>query len=142
MELIRKCWPKGLAGKLIRFVIIFVVCLGIVFWTISYVQVALLKDTVKVEEENRSELVETEFKDSMSEFSQDFLLEMITWAADKTDDEFWIIEHDITSLGAQVESVFRNPENYERIPVLPPSKENAGKCVLQILYPDRRGRKT
>ncbi|MCR5405045.1 MAG: hypothetical protein K6E91_14685 [Butyrivibrio sp.] len=61
---------------------------------------------------------------------------MSIWAADKTNDEFWIFYHDLRGLSHQVENVIRNPENYEMADLQQPQKQNAGKYVLQILYPD------
>lgn len=134
MKKLRDIIPTGLAAKLIRFVVIFVLILGLVFITMSRVQVRLLKGEVRSEEEKRSELIEGEYQDSMTEYVQDSLLQLNIWAADKTDDEFWIIIHDMRSLGSQVADVFKHPEKYERITVNEPIKENTGKFALQILY--------
>ena len=99
MKKFRELFPTGLAAKLIRFVVIFVLILGLVFIVMSRVQVRLLKGEVRSEEEKRSELIKGEYQDSMTEYVQDSLLQLNIWAADKTDDEFWIIIHDMRSLG-------------------------------------------
>lgn len=128
--------PIGLAGKLIRFVIIFVLCMGAAFAIMSFVQVSLLKKVVKSEEFTQTYTIQTTYAITTASVPRDSLYELITWAADKTDDEFWILDHDIRILGEMVEDVFMNPENYECIPVLQPQKENGGKYALQILYPE------
>ena len=130
--------PKGLEGKLIRFVVIFVLILGVVFQIISHFRVELVREAVIREEEKQIDLVQKEYESSMAKLTKESLLQLITWAADKTDDEFWILDHDVRALKTQVEAVFRNPENYERIRVYEPKKENRGKYALQILFPDGR----
>jgi sigma-B regulation protein RsbU (phosphoserine phosphatase) len=100
------------------------------------VQTSLLKKAVKDEEVSRLNLIQGEYRQSMDEYNEDSLLQLNIWAADKTDDDFWIVEHDMKSLGLQVEDVFRHPDHYARIPVKEPRKENAGKYVLQLLCPN------
>ena len=136
MKKLNGLFSKGLAGKLIRFVIIFVLGLGLVFFVMSYVQTSLLKKAAKDEEVSRFNLIQGEYRQSMDEYNEDSLLQLNIWAADKTDDDFWIVEHDMKSLGLQVEDVFRHPDHYARIPVKEPRKENAGKYVLQLLCPN------
>ncbi len=136
MKKLNGSFSKGLAGKLIRFVIIFVLGLGLGFFVMSYVQTPLLKKAVKDEEVSRLNLIQGEYRQSMDEYNEDSLLQLNIWAADKTDDDFWIVEHDMKSLGLQVEDVFRHPDHYARIPVKEPRKENAGKYVLQLLCPN------
>ena len=134
MKRISEIIPKGLAGKLIRFVVIFVLCLGIVFIAMSRIQVKQLKLAVKNEEEKQTEHIKGEYTQSMEEINEDSLLQMGIWAADKIDDEFWAIDHDIRVLGTQVEDVFRHPDNYKRIPVYAPREANTGTYSLQLLY--------
>ena len=136
MKKLNGLFSKGLAGKLIRFVIIFVLGLGLVFFVMLDVQTLLLKKAVKDEEVSRLNLIQGEYRQSMDEYNEDSLLQLNIWAADKTDDDFWIVEHDMKSLGLQVEDVFRHPDHYARIPVKEPRKENAGKYVLQLLCPN------
>ena len=134
--MLNKLFSGGISEKLIRIVILFGLFMGAAFIAMSGIQIALLKKKVIKEENRQSAHVEEAYKESMSEASRAFLLQLITWAADKTDDEFWIIDHDIRTLRTQVEAILREPEHYERIPVSPPEKENGGKWVMQILYPE------
>ncbi len=136
MRKLKELWPKGLAGKLIRFVVIFVLVMGVVFLTMSYIQLALLKKSTRIADEKQTDMVQGEYKFSMAMFSAEYLSRLIVWVSDKTDDEFWILDHDIRTLQTQVEDVFLYPENYERLKVSPPQIENEGKFALQILYPD------
>lgn len=135
MKKLKEIWPKGLAGKLVSFVVIFAFVLGIIFFVMSNIQVYQLRRAVRNEGEKSSDLIEGEYSHSMEEINRETLLQLSIWAADKTDDEFWIISHDLKSLGIQVADVYRHPENYGRTKVYEPKKENAGKFVLQILYP-------
>ena len=127
--------PKGLAGKLVRFVVIFVFIMGLIFFLMSRIQVGQLKKAVRTEGEKNADLIEGEYSQSMDTITKESLLQLSVWAADKTDDEFWIIDHDMRALGLQVADVYKHPERYNRIPVYGPKKENAGKFVLQALYP-------
>ena len=135
MKKLKNIMPKGLAGKLVRFVVIFVFFMGLAFFIMSRIQVGQLKKAVRQEGEKNSDLIEGEYSQSMDVINKDSLLQLSIWAADKTDDEFWIIDHDMRSLGNQVADIYKHPENYNRIPVHGPKKENAGKFVLQALYP-------
>ena len=127
-----KILPTGLAGKLIRFVVIFVLSLGFAFLLISHVQLNILNKMVVQEEKKQAALVQDKSMQSVSDLTRESLFEMIAWAADKTDDEFFILQHDILVLQQQVEDVLRHPERYETLIVEPPKKENTGKYVLQL----------
>ena len=135
MKKLKDIMPKGLAGKLVRFVVIFVFLMGLAFFIMSRIQVRQLKKAVRQEGEKSSDLIEGEYSQSMDVINKESLLQLSIWAADKTDDEFWIIDHDMRSLGNQVADIYKHPENYNKIPVHGPKKENAGKFVLQALYP-------
>ena len=135
MKRLRDAMPKGLAWKLVRFVVIFVFVMGLIFFIMSRIQVGQLKKAVRNEGEKSSDFIEGEYSQSMDVINKESLLQLSIWAADKTDDEFWIIDHDMRALGNQVADIYKHPENYNRIPVHGPKKENAGKFVLQALYP-------
>ena len=130
-----KIFPTGLAGKLIRFVIFFVLGLGLTFLIITHVQMNLLSKKVEQEEEKQADLVQQKSEESISRLAQESLYEMIVWAADKTDDEFWILQHDILTLRQQAEDVLRHPDRYETLTVEPPKEENTGRYVLQMGCP-------
>ena len=132
-EMNLKLMTKGLAGKLIRFVIIFVLCIGLVFAALSRLQVSELQKDVRIEEEKRLDLIEGEYSRSMEELTKDSILQLSIWAADMIDDEFWVVDHDIRVLASQVEDVYRYPEKYKRNPVYEPRMENSGTFALQLL---------
>ena len=134
MKRLEQIIPRGLAGKLIKFVVVMVFILGFAFMVMSGIQVTQLKKAVSSEELKRSELIEGEYSASMEDFTKDSLLQLAIWASDKTDDEFWIIDHDLRTLGLQVQDVYLHPENYARIPVSEPDIKNKGKYVLQLMY--------
>lgn len=136
MKKIRILWPGGLEGKLIKFVILFVICIGSAFVLVTDFQINHLKSVVKEEGEKQTDLAQASMKEAMSGNTVDSLLKLNIWAADKIDDEFWILCHDLKVLGNQVEDVFRNPDRYEKLPVEQPKKSDSGKYVLQLLSPD------
>ena len=76
MKKLNGLFSKGLAGKLIRFVIIFVLGLGLVFFVMLYVQTSLLKKAVKDEEVSRLNLIQGEYRQSMDEYNEDSLLQL------------------------------------------------------------------
>ncbi len=125
----------GLTGKLIRFVVIFVLFLGLVFFILGAMQLRQLSRIAEREEKKQEELVQEKSRESLSELTHESLYEVIAWAADRTDDEFFILQHDLRELGEQVKDVLRYPERYETQTVEPPKKENDGKYVLQLLCP-------
>ncbi|MBQ6443026.1 MAG: SpoIIE family protein phosphatase [Lachnospiraceae bacterium] len=127
--------PKGLGGKLIRLVVLYVLCLGLFFLIVTIANLNYLGKMVKLEGEKQTDLVQEKSMEAISGLTEESLYETVTWAADKTDDEFWILQHDLLKLREQVEDVLRYPEKYETLSVEPPKKENAGKYVLQLLCP-------
>lgn len=135
MKRLSEVLPKGLTGKLIRFTVIFVFILGALFFFISYFQLRNLRSLVEAEEKERSLLVSEKSEESISNLTQDSLFQMISWASDKVDDEFWILDHDIRVLGEQVKDVLKEPEKYETLSVSPPKKEEDGAYCLQLLAP-------
>ena len=127
--------PKSLGGKLIRFVVIFVLCLGLFFLIVTIANLSQLSKMVEQEGEKQTDLVQEKSMESISELTKESLYETVAWAADMTDDEFFIMQHDLLNLREQVEDVLRDPEKYETVTVEPPKTENAGKYVLQLLCP-------
>jgi sigma-B regulation protein RsbU (phosphoserine phosphatase) len=130
LKKISEILPSGLEGKLIRLVIILVFSVGIAFFIISNIQVVHLNDVVIEESEKEIDLVQDELLVAMSDITENSLLQLSIWAADKIDDEFWILVHDMRGLRSQVEDVFINPEDYECRKIMEPSPENAGKYVI------------
>lgn len=68
--------------------------------------------------------------------AEDSLVNMVIWAADKTEDEFWILQHDYLTLGEQVKDVLDNPDHYKPLAVEEPKEENQGKYTLQLMLPE------
>ncbi len=136
MKRIRVNLPTGLAAKLIRAVIIILFFLGFEFFVASNLQVRELERFVKNEGEALTSKVEGESRESMDSLIRNSLKDLSVRAADKTDDELWVNEYELSILAAQVEDVLSHPENYGRITVAPPDKKNAGELTLQLLAPD------
>ncbi len=130
--------PKTLEGKIMRLMAIFVVAISAIFMIIINVQVAFFKNIVTMRENRQISQVQEKYEESMASFTEETLLQTIMWASDKTDDDFWVLEHDFYTLRAQVEDVFRNSENYARVPVSEPDPSKEGEYSLQILFPDKK----
>ncbi len=128
--------PTGLTAKLIRFVVIFLLVLGVVLFAISSLQVHGLEHLVRDEGEDLTNQIRTESRESMNELIEDRLHRLSVAAADKTDDEIWVNEYELRILGEQVADVIRHPENYGRVPVGPPDKNKGGELSLQLMAAD------
>lgn len=125
----------GLTGKLIRFTVIFMLGIGVTFLVITHGLLSILGSMVEREQNEQTDLVQEETKASIAAMTQDSLLSMVKWAADKIDDEFFILDHDIRVLQHQVADIMSSPEKYKTLSVEPPKKENEGKFALQLLAP-------
>ena len=68
--------------------------------------------------------------------AEDGLVNAVTWAADKVDDDFRMLEHDYLVLGEQVKDVLRSPYHYSVLHVEEPRPENQGEYTLQLLFPE------
>ncbi len=134
----RSLIPRGLAGKMIRFFVIFALVMGIAYLITFVVQLVSLSNVIRSDEESQQEFVAGASQETLNAAIEANLIARIRWAADRTDDEFWIAGHNLKMLQNQVEDIYRNPENYGRMPLYPPAKENAGKPVLQLIYPGNR----
>ena len=87
-------------------------------------------------EAEKEKLVADRSWDATIGLAEESLVKMVIWAADKTDDEFWILQHDYQTLGKQVQDVLRYPDHYRALPVEEPKMENQGKYTLQLLFPE------
>ena len=128
--------PTGLTAKLIRFVVIFLLVLGVVLFAISSLQVHGLEHLVRDEGEDLTDQIRRESRESMNDLIEDRLHRLSVAAADKTDDEIWVNEYELRILGEQVADVIRHPENYGRVPVGPPDKNKGGELSLQLMAAD------
>ena len=61
MKKLKELLPKGLEGKLIRFVVIAAIIMGVVFQIISHIRVAMIREAVILEEEKQIDLVQEVF---------------------------------------------------------------------------------
>ena len=128
--------PRGLAGKLLRYFTIFARVMGVMFLGVFGIQLIVLRGRIKANEEEQQALLAGKSEAAMTAVTEENLKALIKWASDRTDDEFWIAGHDLKILRNQVADICQNPDQYGRRPLYPPSKDNAGKPVLQLLCPD------
>jgi sigma-B regulation protein RsbU (phosphoserine phosphatase) len=133
---IREQIPTGLAFKLIRAVVIVIAILGLEFLVVSAGEIHVLEHLVKNEGEELTTKVEEDSQETLDNLVRKSLQDLSVRAADKTDDELWVNEYELTILGGQVADVIAHPDHYGRVPVEPPKKENGGKLSLQLLAPN------
>ncbi len=132
--------PKGFAGKIIKIFIVFAFAMGVTYLAVIMLQLSSLHKKLRADEETQRSIVTERSEESMTAITEQNLIALIKWAADRTDDEFWIVAHDLRILQGQVSYIFRNPGNFERRPVYPPRARNAGKPALQLISPDNEER--
>ena len=127
---------NGIAWKLIRFLVTFVIAMGILFMVIFAVSLSGILDLVTEGEKRQLEIVTDSSGKAMAGITEENLKTLITSAVERTDDEFRIQKQDLLALRSQVEEVFKRPEDFAEKEVFPPSLENKDKPVLQVLSPD------
>ena len=128
--------PKGLAGKLIAFIVAFVLIMGAFFMLVFGVHLVALHNMIQSEENKQLELVSSEFGNSMNEITENYLQKIINSAVERSNDEFRIAAEDLRTLRSQVEEVFKHPENFKPKEISPPELENGDNPVMQLLAPN------
>jgi len=126
----------SLADKLVRFFVIFALAIGVTCLCIFALQLNILHRMLRTDEEDQLSVTAGRSEESMRAVTEENLIARIKWAADRTDDEFWIAEHDLKMLQNQVADIYRDPDRYGRRTLYPPSKENAESPALQLLCPN------
>ena len=134
MKRITDILPGGLAGKLIKFVVILIFALGFIFVAISAFQIRLLGKVVGEESTAQEEYAHETILESMDNITTESLYQLNVRTAERIDGEFWTLDHDVNVLKTQVADIFKNPDRYEAVTVGRPLKENAGKYTLQLLF--------
>ena len=124
---------KGIAGKMIKVFIVFSLAMGLTYLIVFAVQLTGLHNLIKSDEKEQLEFVASQSEETMMSIAEENLRVRIKWATDRVDDEFWIAGHELKMLQNQVEDIYKNPDNYGRKAVYPPSKDNAGVATLQLL---------
>lgn len=133
---IKKSIPTGLTARLVKFFVISDLILGILLVGIFYTHTYILREMVKDDSETLTKRTENDSRETLAELTLRSLKDISYTAADNTDDELWVNGYELTILSSMVEDVIKNPDNYGRIPINPPDKNNAGKLALQLLAPN------
>ena len=87
-------------------------------------------------EDEKARLTSERSSQTTLKFAEESLVNTAIWAADKMDDDFWILEHDYLVLQEQVKDVLKNPDHYSVLHVEEPRPENQGEYTLQLLFPE------
>ena len=131
----KKLFPKGVEGKLVAISVMIVLVIGIIFGFAVNIMMGSLRKMVIKSGEEQTKIAADQSGENVMALAKDSLFQMIQWGQDKTDDEFFILQHDILVLANQVEDVLSHPEKYETLSVEPPKTENDGEYSLQLLCP-------
>ena len=106
----------------------------IVFFVSGLVELIIINWMISETSGNQAVVIKDMSQEALTKVLEDGLIQTIHQAANNSNDEFWTLDHDFRMLGKQVQDVFEHPENYAEVPVNPPSKENAGKYVPQLMF--------
>lgn len=132
----KSIFPKGVAAKVIWSVVITFLCMAVEIIFLLGISLQRTSSQVRAEGEHLTANIEYHATEAIDSLIKSGLEDLAVRAADKTDDEFWVNEYELTILGSMVADVIEHPENYGRVPVYPPSKENAGTKTLQVMSPN------
>jgi len=128
-------FSKGLAGRMLQYVVAFVLIIGLSFTVIFGIELSGLHRMINSKEKQQLELLSERSGRAMTDITEANLKSIITSATERIDDEFRIVRQDLISLRSQVEDVFMHPESYGTRQVLPPNKESGTEPALQLLCP-------
>jgi sigma-B regulation protein RsbU (phosphoserine phosphatase) len=128
-------FANGIAGKMLRYVVVFVLAMGLSFMVIFGIHLSGLHNMIRLNEKQQLELVSGRSSESMTNITVSNLKSVIVAATERADDEFRIVKEDLLALRSQVEDVFRHPDSYLPRQISPPRKEDGTKPVLQLLAP-------
>jgi sigma-B regulation protein RsbU (phosphoserine phosphatase) len=126
----------SLGSKIMRLCIAIVVCAVIVFFISGIIEISLIRKMTTESVGNQTAVIKNRSMEALTGIVEGSLKQTVRQAAENSGDEFWSLDHDFRILGQQVEDVFKHPENYREVPVNPPSKENGGKYVQQLMFAD------
>ena len=129
-------FPKGVAAKVIWSVVITFLVMAVEIVLLLGFSLQRMSAQVRTEGEHLTRSIEDHATEAIDHLIKNGLEDLAVRAADKTDDELWVNEYELSILGSMVADVIEHPENYGRVPVYPPSMENAGKKALQVMSPN------
>ncbi|MBR5338077.1 MAG: SpoIIE family protein phosphatase [Lachnospiraceae bacterium] len=127
---------RGLAWKMIRMVVVFVLTMGIIFMVVFAVHLSGILKMATDGEKRQLEIVSDNSGKSMTDITEENLKTLIKSAVERTEDEFITPRDDLIALKSMVEEVFKYPEAFERKEISPPKKENKDTPALQLLSSD------
>ena len=127
---------KSLKGKIMGLCITIVASAIVVFFASGLIEINLIQKMITEAGENQTRVIKEKSQETLVALVEGSLKQTIRQAADNSNDEFWCLDHDFRILGEQVQDVFMHPENYNEVPVNPPSKANGGKYVQQLMFAD------
>ena len=127
IKTIKGIFPHGLAAKVIWSVVITFLIMAVEITLLLGFSIQRMSAQVRTEGKHLTSNIETHATGAIDHLIKNGMEDLAVRAADKTDDELWVNEYELSILGSMVSDVIEHPENYGRIPVYPPSKKNAGK---------------
>ena len=133
---IRNIFPKGVAAKVVWSVVITFLAMAVEIVLLLGISIQRISSQVRTEGEHLTSNIESRATEAIDHLIKTGLEDLAVRAADKTDDEFWVNEYELDILGGMVADVIEHPQNYGRVPVYPPAKENTGTNTLQVMAPN------
>ncbi len=134
MKKIGKWTIGGLQGKVFRLCIMLVITAICGFALIGMIQLWTLGKMANDTGKDLADTVRDQSEESMIQMTEANMKSIAYQAAYNTDFELWELRNEALTLAAQVEDVFRNPDNYGRCELKLPQKVSDGEPHMQLLY--------
>ena len=109
------------------------------FAVIGILQLRSLSEMTEKNGEKQAQVIKDHTQETMMDTMTIAMLDTVNIQSRTIDGEFWTLNHDFTVLAAQLQSVFDNPEAYQRQPISRPKKSNKDVTSLQLMSPNEDG---
>ena len=127
---------QSLRVKIFRICIALVAVAVVLFAVLGIMQVRRFADIMEGTNRDQNTVIMETMSDSMRDMTTESFQKYVISEAKVLNGEFWTMRHSLEVLATQVQMVMEDPSGYAPVEILPPSKDNAGKLSLQLLYSD------
>ncbi len=127
---------ESLRVKIFRLNMILIAVALMLFAVLGIYQVRRYANLMEDTSRSQNTVIMDTMSDSMRDMATESFQKYVISEAKIIDGEFWTMRHDLEILARQVQMVLEEPTAYSPAEVPPPSREDAGKTTLQLLYSD------
>ena len=127
---------ESLRVKIFRMNIVLIAVALVLFAVLGVFQLRRYADLMEETNRDQNTVIMDTMSDSMRGMATESFQKYVVAEAKVIDGEFWAMRHNIEILAKQVQMVLEEPSAYSPAEVPAPSKADAGKLSLQLLYSD------